>query len=138
MSRSGYDGDVWGLELGRYRGQVASAIRGKRGQAFIRELIAALDALPEKRLIARELHSGGEVCAIGSIGLRRGLDMSRLDPENYEEVAREFGVASQLVCEIEYMNDDAYWDLTPERRWQRVRQWAVDNLKPPTTEQVPA
>lgn len=39
----------------RWRGAVASAIRGKRGQAFLREMLAALDAMPEKRLIAGSL-----------------------------------------------------------------------------------
>lgn len=52
MSRSGYtDDDDDPLATGRWRAQVRSAIRGKRGQAFLRELIAALDAMPEKALI---------------------------------------------------------------------------------------
>lgn len=48
MSRSGYSND--GENIAMWRGQVASAIRGKRGQAFLRELVEALDAMPEKRL----------------------------------------------------------------------------------------
>ncbi len=36
MSRSGYQDDCEGLNL--YRGTVRRAIRGKRGQAFLREL----------------------------------------------------------------------------------------------------
>lgn len=68
MSRSGYcdDYDCDPLPLGRWRGQVASAIRGKRGQAFLRELVAALDAMPEKRLIANDLEQAGNVCAIAA------------------------------------------------------------------------
>ena len=56
MSRSGYvdgDDDQWASI--RYRGAVKSAIRGRRGQAFLREMLAALDAMPEKRLIAGDL-----------------------------------------------------------------------------------
>jgi hypothetical protein len=67
MSRSGYsdDFDFDNLALGRWRAQVASAIRGARGQAFLCELVVALDALPEKKLIAHDLESNGNVCAIG-------------------------------------------------------------------------
>jgi hypothetical protein len=39
----------------RWRGAVASAIRGGRGQAFLREMLAAMDAMPVKRLVANEL-----------------------------------------------------------------------------------
>lgn len=56
MSRSGYTEDCeddWALI--RWRGAVNSAIRGKRGQAFLREMLAALDVMPEKRLIAGNL-----------------------------------------------------------------------------------
>lgn len=44
MSRSGYNDDCDGWALIRWRGAVNSAINGKRGQAFLRELVAALDA----------------------------------------------------------------------------------------------
>lgn len=131
MSRAGYSDDIddnWSLI--RWRGQVASAIRGKRGQAFLRELVASLDALPEKRLIAHDLQSDCGVCAVGSVGLRRGIDMSGLDPECYEAVAGAFGIAEPLVREIEFENDEAFWVSTPEDRWRHMRAWAVANLRP--------
>jgi hypothetical protein len=131
MSRSGYTDDFddqWQHIM--WRGAVSSAIRGKRGQAFLRELIAALDARPEKHLIAYDLEAGGNVCAIGSVGVMRGVDMSKLDPEWSENIARTFGISDALVCEIEFINDEAnyYKPETPEERWQRVRKWAVSNL----------
>lgn len=56
MSRSGYHDDFEDpLELGRWRAQVRSATRGKRGQALLKEALAALDAMPEKRLVPYEL-----------------------------------------------------------------------------------
>lgn len=130
MSRSGYsdDYDFDPLALGRWRAQVASSIRGKRGQAFLRELIEALDALPEKRLIANDLEHAGNVCAIGSVGLRRGVDMSVLDPHDSDTIAGKFGIAHQLVREIEFMNDECYYGTTPEGRWQFMRDWAVSQL----------
>jgi hypothetical protein len=129
MSRAGYGEDIDNWQLIRWRGQVASAIKGGRGQAFLRELVEALDALPEKKLVAHDLHDGANVCAIGSVGLRRGTDMAALDPEDAEGVAAAFGIAHQLVREIEYMNDEAHWNETPETRWHNMRAWAVSNLK---------
>jgi len=87
MSRHGYvdfDGeDV--LAEGRWRGAMLSAIRGKRGQAFLRELIEALDALPAKELAAHSFTRGGEVCALGSVALKRGLDVSEFEPGEGED-----------------------------------------------------
>lgn len=131
MSRSGYSDDGEDdLALGRWRGQVASAIRGSRGQAFLRELIEALDALPEKRLIANDLETGGNVCAIGSVGVKRGVDMSKLDPHDPYGIAGVFGIAHQLVQEIEYMNDEAFYGRSPEERWNFMRDWAASQIKP--------
>lgn len=131
MSRSGYSDDVendWALIC--YRGAVASGIRGKRGQAFLREMLMALDALPEKKLVADELEMAGQVCAIGSVGQARGIDMSKLSPEEYWQVAEAFGISEALTREIVFMNDnDGYRDETPEKRFDRMRAWVVNNLK---------
>lgn len=130
MSRSGYHEDCddnWGLI--KWRGQVASAIRGKRGQAFLRELVDALDAMPEKKLIAGALECPDGVCAIGAVGARRGLPMANLDIEDADLLGDKFGIASQMVKEIEYENDEVGPDNeTPEARWHRVRKWAESKL----------
>lgn len=56
MSRSGYSDEIDDQWLSiMWRGRVTSAMRGKRGQAFLRDLVEALDAMPEKRLIAEYL-----------------------------------------------------------------------------------
>lgn len=126
-NRSGYHDDLDPLDLGRWRGQVASAIRGKRGQTFLRELIAALDAMPEKCLIPHELRKDGEVCALGSVGVKRGILLEELDPEDHDKLSDVFGIARQLVMEIEYLND-ADRDTTPEQRWKGMRAWAQSNI----------
>jgi hypothetical protein len=131
VSRSGYVDemcDEWSLI--RYRGAVKSAIRGKRGQAFLREMIDALDRLPEKRLIAGELRdSPGLVCAIGAVGEARGVDMAQLDPEDAQAVGGIFGIAEAMAREIVYENDEACWHSeTPEQRFARMRRWAEQNL----------
>lgn len=159
MSRSGYtDDDDDPLATGRWRAQVNSAIRGKRGQAFLRELIAALDAMLEKSLIAEELVTAeGQVCAIGAVCKARGIDVSHVDYDSPDDVASKVGVASQMVAEIEYENDecgyrfekvqlpesperpkfapDFTWERieeTPEERWQRMRRWAEARLSKST------
>lgn len=127
MSRACYSDDCEYIAV--WRGQVASAIRGKRGQAFLRELLASLDALPAPRLVANELQAGAEVCALGSVGLRRGLDMSKIDPEEYEQVSAAFGVPHQLIREIEYENDECGFLETPEERFKRVRAWVINQIR---------
>lgn len=129
--RSGYTDGCDGWELIRWRGAVASAIRGRRGQAFLRDLLTALDVLPDKRLIARELEQDGEVCALGSVGKMRGLNMNEIDPEEYDQIAEAFGISSALVREIESINDDdfSYAKTTPEERFQIVRKWVTQQLR---------
>ena len=133
MSRSGYgEGeDQW--DLIRYRGQVASAVRGKRGQRMFRELLAALDAMPEKRLVTGELVTDkGEVCALGCLGKARGVDMQGLNPEEPTEVAEAFDIAEQLACEVVYENDEGAWGLEPEARWKYMRAWVERSIKADT------
>ena len=132
MSRSGYTDDFddyWPYI--RYRGAVNSAIRGKRGQAFLREMVAALDALPSAELGAHELITDqGEVCALGAVAWARGMDLCTIDPDDASSVSSEFGIAEAMAREIVFMNDDDFgWGETPFKRFHRMRQWAVSNLK---------
>ena len=86
MSRSGYTD--YCEHLGLWRGAVERAIRGKRGQAFLREMASALDAMPVKELVAEEIVRDPEhVCAIGAVALARGMDVSMIDPEDNDTVA---------------------------------------------------
>jgi len=130
MSRSGYSTDLDNWELIKWRGQVASAIRGKRGQEFLFGLLSALDAMPNKALITDALETpDGDVCAIGALGKVRALDMSKLDPEEPESVAAAFNIAPQLAQEIVWENDEAgAHNETPEQRWQRMRNWVARNI----------
>jgi hypothetical protein len=135
VSRSGLYEDDGGdpLGFGRFRGRVASAMRGKRGQAALRELLAALDAMPNKRLIRENLVADGEYCTLGVLGAARGLPMDDLDPEDYDRVAEAFGIAPVMVQEIEFMNDEGPSRTTPEERWRDMRQWVASKIaKEPT------
>lgn len=161
MSRSGLyedDGDD-PLAFGRWRAQVRSATRGKRGQKFLIDLLAALDALPEKRLVAGDLvfdgrpeyphpdeHEDvifgadqlvtgrgevvrvGDACALGALGLARGMDMTHLNQSDPEFVADAFGVAHQLAREVIWVNDEDCRTYTPERRFEHVRNWVEKRI----------
>lgn len=132
MSRSGYVDDCDDpLALGRWRAQVKSAIRGKRGQAFLRELAEAMDAMPDKVLIADELiNEEGDCCTIGVVCKSRGIDVSTIDCEDTERVGAAVGIARQLAAEIEYENDEGWHERSesPEQRWKRMRKWVDSQI----------
>jgi len=137
MSRSNYSDDCennW--ELIMWRGRVASSIRGKRGQTMLRDLIKALDEMPEKKLITNALKTEAGFCALGVLGNKRGVEMDKIDPEDYISVAETFNIAPCLAQEIVYKNDEQYYYLTPEERWNKMRLWVQEKLinNPPTTE----
>lgn len=124
MSRSGYVDDLDSNVLNLYRGRVARALRGKRGQAFLREMAAAMDAMPVKELIADDLVlTTGECCAIGSVFVARGQNVSAVDPEDPAAVAALAGIAPCMAAEIEWMNDEWSYNETDEQRWRRMRKW---------------
>lgn len=128
-NRSGYSEDCENLNL--YRGTVARATYGKRGQAFFRDLVAALDAMPVKRLIEGMFEVQGEICALGSLARQRGLDMNRLSAADNDERGEMLGIARQLAAEVMYENDEGYFGPreTPEQRWTRVRAWAAAQVR---------
>ena len=132
MSRSGYSDDLESSELAMWRGVISSATRGKRGQRFFRDLVAALDAMPVKRLVANELQTtDGEVCALGSLARVRGVDLEPDDTYDHAKLGDTFDIASQLAQEVMFENDEAgpYGGEIPERRWERVRKWASQQIK---------
>jgi hypothetical protein len=131
MSRSGYsDEEAEPGQFAMWRGQVLSAMRGKRGQQFFRDLLAALDALPVKRLAQGALEEPDPVCAaatyqaglqpmltpcaIGAVGQARKVDMAWFNPSDAEDdpdwanqrLSKDFNIASQLAAEVQYANDE--------------------------------
>jgi hypothetical protein len=138
MSRSGYSEDC--ENLGLWRGAVERAIAGRRGQAFLREMAAALDAMPVKELIVGEVVSDdAKVCAIGSVAVARRVDVTDLDVYDADSVAECFGIAPALAREIAYENDECgeTWrdgtlhKETPAERWARMRSWVAKQLGEP-------
>lgn len=142
MSRSGYTDDCddqWAHI--RWRGAVNSAMTGRRGQEFLRELLATLDAMPEKRLLAVTINTAEGCCALGSVTKARGIDTSDLDGldpyddygDSAKALAKRIGIARSMAQEIVFMNDEGAWrEETPEGRWTRMRAWVAENIKQAT------
>lgn len=145
MGRSGYneDYDMENWSFITWRGAVESALRGKRGQLLLMEMLTALDALSVKRLVANELvdvdrmslsHWGiyeyESVCALGAVGKKRGVDMTKMDPEDYSTVAGTFNIADAMAREIVWINDEGgNYRETPEERFVRVRSWVARQIR---------
>ena len=135
MSRSGYSDVYDEAAFNLYRGTVNRVLRSKRGQAFLRELAAAMDAMPEKILIAEELiDERGDCCAIGVVCKSRKIDVSKVDYECAAAVGNAVNIAPSMAAEIEYQNDKGawHWKELPAERWTRMRKWVAENLKEAT------
>jgi hypothetical protein len=128
-----------------------NAIRGRRGQAFLRELKEALLALPEPRLIEGAVWREGEVCALGALALRRldqgqpircyghtmtsRAELEEIGPDLEDELGSMelgmgMGMKQTMAWAIAYENDEGNpWpDETPEARYRRVLRWVEGNL----------
>lgn len=151
MSRHGYtDDDIDPNDLALWRASVQRSIQGKRGQQALRDLLTALDAMPEKRLIRSVFRNrNGECCSLGVLAEHRGVsdempaiashEMSEVEIHNAlcpfddsdvirEEAAAALDIAPCLAAEIMYEND---WkdSETPEERWARMRRWVEKRIR---------
>lgn len=112
MSRSGYtdDYDQDPLAAGRWRAAVKSSLNGKRGQDFLRELLAALDAMPDKRLIANAATKDGCMCTLAVVAAKRGHDLQELDADmeswEWDRIADQLGISQAMAREVMYLNDE--------------------------------
>lgn len=140
MSRSGYSdeyGEDFNNQLEFYRSAVDSAFAGKRGQAFMKDLLAALDAMPEKRLVPYAFETEeGEVCALGAVARVKNVELPKGEMEDVNPYAlgRKLNIAQCMVREIMFENDEAgdYYVTpgeTPEHRWERMRGWVMSHIK---------
>lgn len=140
MSRSSYNDDGFESKEDQwayicYRGAVKSAIRGKKGQAFIKEAIDALDKLESKELTSNELECEGQYCTLGAVGKSRGADMSNIDPEHYKQTADFFQIPDSLAREIMFENDDnSVWNEDNKTRFSRMRAWLSSLIIEPKKE----
>lgn len=125
MSRSGYTQDFDDddpLAHGRWRQAVKRSLQGKRGQSLLRELFAALDEMPDKRLYSGSFATAdGEFCTLGVLGAKRGTKMDDLGDEDDCDsglVGERFGIAPAMAAEIMYLNDEY---MVNEWKWIKVQ-----------------
>ena len=161
MSRSGYNDDDSDdpLTVGRWTAAVNASLRGKRGQAFLRELLDELDAMPDKRLIANAATKDGCMCTLAVVAAKRGHDLQKLDYDmemwEWDRIADQLGISQAMAREVMYINDEhtdergwvrldgppdpwggepeAYLPLpnVEERRWRYMRDWVAKQLIEP-------
>lgn len=139
MSRHGYSDDYEHMAL--YRNAVERALAGARGQMFLRDLVAALEAMPERRLVhgfvpdrkpeepeyALEHEEG--CCGLGALARFRNLDTSQIDATDRQALGKAFGIAESLAAEAMFVNDDGA-PSAPEGRWTYVHAWAQRHIAP--------
>lgn len=123
------------------------SVGSKRGQAFLRELLAALDAVPGHRLIGGSMKAeGSNVCALGAYAAwremnERGItwrgavrELPRADGDDDEGwlvtcrlVRDRYDVAWTLAYEIAEFNDENAASATddPADRWRDVRDYVA-------------
>lgn len=110
-------------------------MRGQRGDAFLHEMLEALDALPVKELCGGAFMYEGEVCALGAVAVARKLEVDPLltgpDPgHSADEMAALFDIPKALAAEIMFENDEGTWGTeTPEGRFIRVRKWIINHIE---------
>lgn len=153
--RIGYtDEEDFPGQFGLWQGNCQRSLKGKAGQTALRELEAALLALPSKRLIAESLvDTHGEVCAIGALAEFRGDitdDMIGQGEYDMEEVGVELGMPRLVAWKVVEMNDlmfngtdlvlhegpyrwpserpFEYVPITPEQRYERMLAWIREQL----------
>jgi hypothetical protein len=120
-----------------WQGNCQRSLSGRKGQAALRELRAALLALPSKRLIANELDDGADCCAIGALVRYKSLTPKSDREYEMEEVGVECGMPRMVAWKVVELNDvqlDRRWDgmksveLTPEERYDAVLKWVGEQL----------
>ena len=113
-----------------------AAISGKRGQVLLRDLLAALDAMPEKLLIASDfVWPDGKCCALGALGLARGMNSEDLNAlgNNLVKTAREFAAPPSLIVAIWRENDAGpcvgrRTYQFQNSRWIYMRAWVASKI----------
>ncbi len=137
-----------------FQANCGRSLRGKAGQRALRDLEAALLALPEPRLIRDQLWADGEVCAIGAYAQYKGLDVTNYDPEDESDaVGVAAGMPRLVAWKVVALNDielDTVWEvadgpiqrghgvyhggvplireMTPEERYVKVLGWVRKHL----------
>ncbi|MFQ5993423.1 MAG: hypothetical protein ACE5NA_13390 [Nitrospiraceae bacterium] len=138
MSRSGYSYDYEGFNL--WQAIVTRSLKSKRGQKALQDILTALDAMPEKKLITNSFACSDGLCTLGVLAHHRGVDVQDLEPEYCHEwgsdpvdrdrASERFDISGAMVAEIMHENDEgSFQPETDEQRWSRMRKWVARQLE---------
>lgn len=123
---SGYDNcECEENVAGLFRSILQRAASGKRGKKLLEDIVQAMMALSEPRLLSDNLEVDGEVCALGAVLRARNIVLNHIDC-NAPGIARALDAPETLVREIISVNDDEFGLTveTPEERFKRFGSWA--------------
>jgi hypothetical protein len=102
-----------------FHGNLKRSLRGKKGQAALRELESVLLAMPDKALWSGVfVEPSGEVCALGAVAVARkvasGLSLDEalsvcadVDPDESEDAGVALGFPALVSQAIVWENDEA-------------------------------
>jgi hypothetical protein len=131
-----------------FQRSVDNAIKGKSGQALLREIEAALLALPEKKLLGSGVCEGGEVCMLGAVAVARAMKAGKTREEAVVALERDAKAAGQyedddktfkylkralaikqhcLAWQLVFENDECYVK-TDEQRYERMLKWVQERI----------
>lgn len=133
---------------------VERSLKGKKGQAALQKVEAALLAMPQKRLITDVLETAeGEVCALGA--LAKHMQVAIPEPtvpdyneweenESYEDLIKfaveQLGIPRLVAFRVIEVNDNTQYRFlggrdrhyyTPEERYEKVLAWVRKRLNVP-------
>jgi hypothetical protein len=152
MSRISYSEDeAYPGQHALWQANCRRSLAGKAGQAALRDLVAALEALPAPVLIAHHLARKGEVCAVGAVVLHRKVNLGQardavlreLEGEPIEEDAWDWedeegetegvgvavGIPRLVAWRLACLNDIDLDYCTPAQRYEKVLAWARKRLR---------
>ena len=136
------------LAEGRWIARRNKVLGGRPGQAALRELERALVNLPHKQLIEGSICDGTGVCGVGAMAYQHYRDQGMSPKTAWKEIQKrpkffvrgeeldytqDFAVKvlgwTQTLAEVvAWMNDEASWRLTPERRYRYVLEWTRQHM----------
>lgn len=118
------------------------SLAGKKGQAALRELVAALEAMPEKRLCKWAMvDDEGEVCALGAYVLRKRIQrgdtyaqaIKTIDHEGENrmshDLASHYEFPAAAAWAVAFRNDEILDRCSPEERHALMLEWARAQIK---------
>jgi hypothetical protein len=136
------------ISPGLWRVNLERSLYSPKGQATLRDLEAALLALPVKRLVGNDLAADGTVCAIGALEayirvIKYGWTweevLSSMQEEYVEEddgnaltvqTGRRHGFSTMAASEVAMQNDEVCSGMPPEERYEYMLMWTRRYILP--------